>query len=310
MVDKSGSQGGEATASPLRTRSLRVHRRLRFSPAFSFPRVFRSSSETKDRARLACHQDPHRTAPDALKHLALLSAEPRQDWSRALGDLLARPPRSLLSPPVRGPVCVGSTQTPRPQGEQKGPQAAKTQPGLRESLEKRQWPSGSSYPAFRPWCGIERQAARTRARPGAQPSATLFRAFGPSPLQGRRAAMQGRPAETRAIRRCRHTSTRSQDGKTGQCGPRTTLGARSLCLSRAIAQAVSGCLPTALQLLETRPVLATQAYTFKSSESRTRSGPETGPRLARQRALRARTRAGWPSPGVEHGGIAEGKRTP
>ena len=51
-----------------------------------------------------------------------------------MGDLLARLPRSLLSPPVRGPVCVVSTQTPRPQ-EQKGPQAAKTQPGLRTIAE-------------------------------------------------------------------------------------------------------------------------------------------------------------------------------
>ena len=97
--------------------------------------MFRGSSETKDRARLASHQDPSGgTATDALKHLALLTAEPRQDWRRALGDLLARLPRSLLSSPVRGPVCVVSTQTPRPQ-EQKGPQAAKTQPGLRTIAE-------------------------------------------------------------------------------------------------------------------------------------------------------------------------------
>ena len=152
-----------------------------------------------------------------------------------MGDLLARLPRSLLSPPVRGPVCVVSTQTPRPQGEQRGPQAAKTQPGLRTIAELGETivAVGEQLPRFRPWCGIEHQAARTQARgtrrrPGAQPSATLFRAFGPSPLQGRRAAMQGRPAETSAVRRRRHTSTRSQDGKNGQCSPRTTLGARSL----------------------------------------------------------------------------------
>ena len=50
--------------------------------------------------------------------------------------------------------------------------------------------------------------------------------------------------------------------------------------SRAIAQAVPGGrrnVPTALQLIQTRPVLATQAYTFKSSGSRTRSGPATSP---------------------------------
>ena len=176
---------------------------------FSLSRALRGSSETKDRARLASHQDPHRTATDALKHLALLTAEPRQDWRRAMGDLLARLPRSLLSPPVRGPVCVVSTQTPRPQRKQKGPQAAKTQPGLRTIAELGETivAVGEQLPRFRPWCGIEHQAARTRARPGAQPSATLFRAFGPSPLQGRRAAMQGRPAETSAVRRRRHTFT-------------------------------------------------------------------------------------------------------
>ena len=50
--------------------------------------------------------------------------------------------------------------------------------------------------------------------------------------------------------------------------------------SQAIAQAVPGGrrnIPTALQLIQTRPVLATQAYTFKSSVSRTRSGPATSP---------------------------------
>ena len=50
--------------------------------------------------------------------------------------------------------------------------------------------------------------------------------------------------------------------------------------SRAIAQAEPGGrrnVPTALQLIHTRPVLATQAYTFKSSGSRTRSGTATSP---------------------------------
>ena len=135
---------------------------------FSLYRALRGSSETKDRARLASLQDPHRTAPDTVSNIwRFRPPNPSRigaaHWATSL---LAR--HVPLSPTVRGPVCVGSTQPPRPQGEQKGPQAVprKTQPGLRTIAELGETtvPSGSSYPASRPWCGPEPQAARPRAR--------------------------------------------------------------------------------------------------------------------------------------------------
>ena len=85
------------------------------------------------------------------------------------------------------------------------------------------------------------------------------------------------------------TATHNQKGKTEQCGPGHPAG-HVQSQPPAIAQAVHETrenVPTAPQLLETRPGLATQACPFKSNESRTRSGSETGPRRARQRALRA-----------------------
>ena len=233
---KFGSQG-EGTASPLlHTRSLRVRSRLHFSPESSLSRVFRGSSETEDRARLRFHRTLTDSPGRCHKHLALLTAEHRQDWSRALGDVVARPPRSLLSTPLKGPVCVGSTQPQLPQGEQKGPRVVptKTQPGMRTIAELGETSvrTGAATP-FRAPVGPEPQAAKTRARvprcrPGAQASATLFREFGTSPLQGRGPGSRDGRRELSAVRRRRHKATPSRDGKTGQCGPRTLLGARSL----------------------------------------------------------------------------------
>ena len=183
---------------------------------------------------------------------------------------------------------------PRPQREQKGPQTVpvKTQPGLgrSQSLEKRQWASRSSFPASRLCCGSEPQAAK----------AVLLRAFVPSSLPGRRReSRDGRGTQRGSCRR--HVNSQpKRENRT--MWPRTSRGARSV---SAASYSPGGTrdqrnVPTALQLLETRPGLATQACPFKSSESRTRSGRETGPRSARQRALRAGlARAGQtPQPGT------------
>ena len=85
---------------------------------FSLSRALRGSSETQDRARLGSLQDPHRTAPDAVSNIwRFRPPNPRRTraahWATSL---LAR--HVPLSPTVRGPVCVASTQLPRPQGEQ------------------------------------------------------------------------------------------------------------------------------------------------------------------------------------------------
>ena len=214
-----------------------------------------------------------------------------------MGDLLARPLRSLLSPPPKGPVCVGSIQPPRTLGEHKRPQAvpAKT---ARPADDRRAWRNnsgrrGAGTPLPGPGADLN-----PRPRGREQSLAPTSSAFGPSPLQGKRARIQVRPAKASTIGPRRHTATPSQDGKTGQRGPGHGSEHNQ---SRAIAHAVPGGrgnVLNAIQLLETRPGLAAQACPFKPSGSRTRRGPETGPRRARQRVLAARTRAGWPSPGA------------
>ena len=220
---------------------------------------------------------------------------------------IGRPPCSPATFPVVTPaegtrVCGVHTTAEDARGTEAttgGPREDSPACGRSQSLEKQQWPSESRYPASRPWCGPEPQAASTgTAGPGAQPSANFLRAFGPSPLQGKRARIQVRPAEASTIGPRRHTATPSQEGKTGQRGPGHGSGHNQ---SRAIAHAVPGGrgnVLNAIRLLETRPGLAAQACPFKPSGSRKRRGPETGPRRARQRVLAARTRAGWPSPGA------------
>ena len=98
-------------------------------------------------------------------------------------------------------------------------------------------------------------------------------------------------------------ATPNQNGKTEQCGPGHPAG-HGQSQPPAIAQAVHGTrenVPTALQLLGTQPGLATQACPFKSNESRTRSGSETGPRRARQQAFRARLARADQAPESEAG---------
>ena len=133
-----------------------------------------------------------------------------------------------------------STQAPRPQGEQKGPQAipTKTQPSLQTITELGETTVAvvEQLPRFRPWCGPELQVMRPRVR-------GLWcrgdgRALHPAPPCPTRSARPhsrgGRPGsrdgwrEPSAVRRLRHTTTPSRNRKTGQCGLRTPLGARSL----------------------------------------------------------------------------------
>ena len=135
-----------------------------------------------------------------------------------MGDLLARPLRSLLSPPPKGPVCVGSIQPPRTLGEHKRPQAvpAKT---ARPADDRRAWRNnsgrrGAGTPLPGPGADLN-----PRPRGREQSLAPTSSAFGPSPLQGKRARIQVRPAEASTISPRRHTATPSQDGKTGQRGP-------------------------------------------------------------------------------------------
>ena len=121
-------------------------------------------------------------------------------------------------------------------------------------------PSGSSYPASRPWCGPEPQAARPRAR--GQRSCGDGRAGSTAPPCSARSARDSGTADgdTRPLP--------AETGKLDNVAPGHRPG-HVHSHSRAIAQAVPtgrGNIPNALQLLETRPVLATQDYTFKSSE--------------------------------------------
>ena len=167
---------------------------------------------------------------------------------------------------------------PRPQREQKRPQTVpvKTQSGLgrSQSLEKRQWASGSSFPTSRLCCGPEPQAART----------ALFRPH--SRGGGGDSRTAGEPSAVAAG----DTATRNQNVKTEQCGPGHPAGhgqSQPPAIARPVHETREN-FPTAHQLLETRSGLATQTCPFTSGGSRTRSGPERGPRRARQRALRAR----------------------
>ena len=121
-------------------------------------------------------------------------------------------------------------------------------------------PSGSSYPASRPWCGPEPQAARPRAR--GQRCCGDGRAGSTAPPCSERSARDSGTADgdTRPLP--------AETGKLDNVAPGHRPG-HVHSHSRAIAQAVPtgrGNIPNAPQLLETRPFLATQDYTFKSSE--------------------------------------------
>ena len=96
-------------------------------------------------------------------------------------------------------------------------------------------------------------------RRGEQPSAALFRAFGPPPLQGRRTGIQGRPAEPSALE-AEDTATISQEGKPGNVAP----GEIAEHVHSATCCTLGGPRdqrkrPDCFRLQVTRPGLATQA---------------------------------------------------
>ena len=224
---------------------------------------------------------------------------------------IGRPPCSPATFPVVTPaegtrVCGVHTTAEDARGTEAttgGPREDSPACGRSQSLEKQQWPSGSRYPASRPWCVSEHQAARTRARGPrcrarslAPTSSALSdrphsRGKGLGSRYGRPKPAPSAQGDTRPLP--------AKKGKLVNVAQDTARG--TITQSRAIAHAVPGGrgnVLNAIQLLETRPGLAAQACPFKPSGSRTRRGPETGPRRARQRVLAARTRAGWPSPGA------------
>ena len=123
---------------------------------------------------------------------------------------------------------MGSIQPPRPLGEQKRPQgvAAKTQPVLRTIAERRNESGRRRAATPLPGLGADLNP-RPRGR-GPQPSANLFRAFGPSPTPGEEGQDPGTaggsqrrpPTETHG-----HSQPRRENWSTW---PRTRLVAQSL----------------------------------------------------------------------------------
>ena len=104
-----------------------------------------------------------------------------------------------------------------PQREKMGPQAVpvKTQPGLvrSQSLEKRQWASGSSFPASRLCCGLEPQAARTRGVAGRAAQRRLVPRVRPAPTPGEEDRDPGTAGGTQ---RRTPTDTRQLSAETGK----------------------------------------------------------------------------------------------
>ena len=162
----------------------------------------------------------------------------------------------------------------------------------------------------------KRQCRRGAATPLHDPGADLNpKPQGPVHGDSCAAGMAGRaaPCFTRSARpggpgfrdgRRRHTTTPSRDGKTGQCGPRTPPGARSLSFASYSPSGTHGQRkhpdrpPAPRDTARPRHAsLLVQVKRAGRVQARD-GGPETGPRRARQRVLQARTRACWPSPGT------------
>ena len=120
---------------------------------------------------------------------------------------------------------------PRTQSERKEARTVpvKTQAvlGRSKSLEKRQWASGSSFPASRLRCRPEPQAARTRGAAGRAAQSRLVPRVRPAPPPGEEDRDPGTTGGTQRARGRRHGNYQPR-GKTGQCGPRRNRGARSL----------------------------------------------------------------------------------
>ena len=112
---------------------------------------------------------------------------------------------------------------PRTQSERKEPRTVpvKTQAvlGRSKSLEKRQWASGSSFPASRLRCGPEPQAARTRGVAGRAAQRRLVPRVRPAPTPGEEDRDPGTTGGTQRARGRRHTAAISQEGKPGNVAP-------------------------------------------------------------------------------------------
>ena len=140
------------------------------APASSLSRVLRGSFETKDApgSRLPKTLTGR---PRTLSVSQTVGASDRRAQA-GLEPRIGRPPCSPATFPDvtlgEGARVCGSTQPPRPQGEQKGPQAipTKTQPSLQTITELGETTVAvvEQLPRFRPWCGPELQVMRPRAR--------------------------------------------------------------------------------------------------------------------------------------------------
>ena len=193
---------------------------------------------------------------------------------------------------------------PRPQREQKRPQTVpvKTQPGLGrpQSLEKRQWASGSSFPTSRLCCGPEPQAAI--------PPCSVC-SFRPHSRGGGRGTRGGRGTQ-RGGRRRHGNSQPKRENRT--MWPRTSRGARSVS-----AASYSPCgsrdqrkrpYRSPASRDTSRPCHASLPVQVKREQDAFRLGD--GAPARPPTSSPSRTRAGWPNPAAWSGVIAEKKRTP
>ena len=153
---------------------------------------------------------------------------------------------------------------PRTQSERKEPRTVpvKTQAvlGRSKSLEKRQWASGSSFPASRLRCRPEPQAARTRGAAGRAAQRRLVPRVRPAPTPGEEDRDPGTTGGTQRARGRRHTATISQEGKPGNVAP----GEIVEHVHSATCYTLGGTRdqrkrPDCSRLQVTRPGLATQA---------------------------------------------------
>ena len=178
----------------------------------------------------------------------------------------------------------------------------KTQPvlGRSQSLEKRQWASGSSFPTSRLCCGPEPQAART----------ALFRAFVPSSLPGRWRGFKDGRGTQRGSRRRQGNSQPKRENRT--MWSRTSRGARSV---SAASYSPGGSRDqrkrpdrSPASRDTSRPCHASLPVQVKREQDAFRLGD--GAPARPPTSSPSRTRAGWPNPAAWSGVIAEKKRTP
>ena len=193
---------------------------------------------------------------------------------------------------------------PRPQREQKGPQTVpvKTQPvlGRSQSLEKRQWASGSSFPTSRLCCGPEPQAAI--------PPCSVC-SFRPHSRGGGRGTRGGRGTQRGSRRRHGYSQPK---GENRTMWPRTSRGARSV---SAASYSPGGSQDqrkrpdrSPASRDTSRPCHASLPVQVKREQDAFRLGD--GAPARPPTSSPSRTRAGWPNPAAWSRVIAEKKRTP